>query len=92
MFPSTGLDAVQNRNLLLLLGFEPQSIGRQAAAPRDYKSQKKGNVHPITCPVDTGEAEIHSCTLPLTSALDGGGWLTRRSVRFATENYPVATV
>ena len=48
MFPRTGIDALENRNVLLLLRLEPQSIGRSFPAPRDCKSQKKGNVHPVT--------------------------------------------
>ena len=39
-------------------------------------SKGKGTVHPITGHEGPEGEQRYSCTLPLTSALDGGGWST----------------
>ena len=39
-------------------------------------SSCKGKIHPTTCHEGTGLDVRYSCTLSLTSTLDGGWWLT----------------
>jgi hypothetical protein len=53
---------------------------------------EKGEVHPISCHEGTEEQERYSCTLSLTSALDGGGWLMPCHVHFTPINDTVPTV
>jgi len=50
------------------------------------KAQGKGKSHPITCHEGTEGEYIYGCTLALTSALDGDGWLTPRPSRFTPGN------
>ena len=49
-------------------------------------------VHPITAREGTKGEEMHSSTLPSTSALDGGGWSTPRPGRFTPGKDPVPIV
>jgi len=42
----------------------------------------KGNVHPITDHEGPEGEQMYSCTLPLTFALEGGGWATPHPGRF----------
>jgi hypothetical protein len=47
-----------------------------------YIVQNKGKVRPIPCHEGPEGEYKYSCTLSLTSALDGDGWSTPRSGRF----------
>ena len=53
---------------------------------------KKGKVKPRTGHEGPEAEQRYSCTLSLTSALDGGGWSTPRPGRFAPGNNPVPIV
>ena len=55
------------------------------------KGKGKGIVHPITGH-EGPEGEMHNSTLPLTLALDRGGWSTPRPGRFTAEKDPVPIV
>jgi hypothetical protein len=44
----------------------------------------KGKDHPITCHEDREGENRYSCTLSLTSALEGGWWSRSQTSRFTT--------
>ena len=56
------------------------------------KDKTKGKFYAITCHEDTDRTYKHSCTLSLTSALGGGGWLTPRPGRFTPRNDSIPVV
>jgi hypothetical protein len=53
---------------------------------------RKGKIHPITGHEGPEGEYRYSCTLSLTSALDGVGWSTPRPGRFTPGNDPVPIV
>ena len=57
-----------------------------------YKGKGKGTVHPRTSHEGTEGEQRYSCTLSLTSALDGSGWSTPRPGRFPPGKDPVPLV
>jgi hypothetical protein len=52
----------------------------------------KGKGHPRTDHEGPEGEQIYNSTLPSTSALDGGGWLTPRPGRFTSRKEPVPIV
>jgi len=54
----------------------------QAWGEQKYRVKEKGKVNSITGHEGPEGEFRYICTLDLTSALDGGGWSTPRSVRF----------
>ena len=57
-----------------------------------YEIKVKGTVHPRTGHEGPEGEQMYSSTLPLTSALDGGGWSAPRPGRFTPRKDPVPIV
>ena len=56
------------------------------------KGKGKGKFHPITGHEGPEGEQMYTSTLPSTSELDGGGWLTLRPGRFTPGKNPVPIV
>ena len=67
-----------------------QNVAHLPLFPAIYKGKGKG--HHRTGHEDPDEEQIYSSTLPLTSALDGGGWSTPQPGRFTPGEDPVPIV
>ena len=67
------------------------NVNRQKAVEKESK-KGKGKVHPRTGHEGPEGGQMYSSTLPSTSALVGGGWLTPRPGRFTAGKDPVPIV
>ena len=82
------------------LNFSPPKCGNHANRRKhinhsnnmilgNYKVKGKGEGRPVTGYEDAEAEQRYSCTLSLTSALDGSGWSTPRPGRFTLGKDPV---